>query len=133
IKVCKRWRESFEVFLADILADIGPRPSSRPSIDRIDTNGFYERGNVRCATKKEQAANRRSTVWVMLHGARISLKEAVAVLNLPYSRVEMRRRAGWTDEEALGLAERKRRNLTRKYIWVDMPNGRMPLQRAAAH
>lgn len=48
----------FEHF-ATFLAHIGPRPSKRHSLDRIDNNSNYELGNVRWATRSEQAKNQR--------------------------------------------------------------------------
>ena len=58
IVVCDRWRDDFEAFLADV----GPRPSSKHSLDRIDPNGNYEPGNVRWATLSEQNQNQRRYV-----------------------------------------------------------------------
>ena len=55
IRVCDRWINSFD----DFLADVGRAPSPQHSIDRIDTNGNYEPGNVRWATRSEQQRNKR--------------------------------------------------------------------------
>lgn len=55
ISVCDRWREDFAAFFADM----GPRPSSKHSIDRINNDGNYEPGNCRWATQKEQMNNTR--------------------------------------------------------------------------
>jgi len=64
ITVCARWRESFEAFLADM----GPRPSAKHSVDRIDVNGHYEPGNVRWATQPEQCRNTRVNHLVTIDG-----------------------------------------------------------------
>jgi DNA-binding CsgD family transcriptional regulator len=55
ITVCPEWLDDFEAFLAYM----GPRPSPKHSIDRIDNDGNYEPGNVRWADRYVQSRNRR--------------------------------------------------------------------------
>lgn len=54
ISVCSEW-DSY----AQFIQDVGMAPTPRHSIDRIDTNGRYEPGNVRWATREQQSRNRR--------------------------------------------------------------------------
>ena len=81
IKVCDRWLHSFENFYADM----GPRPSLKHSIDRIDVNGDYGPGNCRWATWTEQRRNRNDSVTVMLDGVRVPLIVAAQALGLKYT------------------------------------------------
>jgi len=60
IRMCARWRHSYVTFLTDM----GRKPSSLHSLDRIDANRDYEPDNCRWATNREQMQNRRPfTEW----------------------------------------------------------------------
>jgi len=72
ISVCERWLNDFSAFLADM----GPRPSPRHSIDRIDVNGDYCSANCRWATPKQQSRNKTRHRLVEIDGKTMCLAEA---------------------------------------------------------
>lgn len=85
IRVCDRWNNSFEAFLEDM----GPRPSSKHSIDRLDSNLDYSPGNCRWATAQEQGAeHRRGLIAVEVDGLSFpSLKAACEAYDVVYATV----------------------------------------------
>ena len=54
ITVCEQW-DDFIVFTNDM----GPKPTPKHSIDRINNDGPYSPDNCRWSTKKEQCLNQR--------------------------------------------------------------------------
>ncbi len=91
------WAESFEVFYAHI----GPAPSDQHQIDRIDSAGHYEPGNVRWATPGEQGSNKRNNRRLTLSGETHVLAEWARRLNVPRERIQNRLKRGWSVERAL--------------------------------
>lgn len=92
ITVCDEWRGDggFERWLAYV----GERPSPQHSIDRIDTNGHYEPGNVRWALPLQQAMTRRRTSTVLLDRVEMSLRQAAAARGIKYATAYARHRKG---------------------------------------
>lgn len=103
IGVCDRWKS----FL-NFLEDMGERPSTTHSIDRINNQGNYEPGNCRWATRQEQMDNTRRNRYVSLDGvtktiAQWSRESGVhqAVIRSRLNRGIDARVAIWTPEGAL--------------------------------
>lgn len=71
IKVCQLWEYSFE----DFLKDIGPRPSKKHSVHRIDNDGDYCPNNCRWATQKEQCRSKRDNVMITYNGVTKCISE----------------------------------------------------------
>lgn len=104
ISVCPEW-ESFEQFYADM----GSRPSSKHSIDRIDNDGPYCKENCRWSTHKEQCNNRRSSRIIEYLGETKTLAEWSEKFGMYPGTVSHRLRSGWSVEEALTTPVRGRR------------------------
>ena len=91
-----RWWE-----FKNFLEDMGRRPSSDHSIDRIDNDGNYEPSNCRWATRSEQARNRRSSRFLEFGGRRITLAEWAEEIGIDKRTLHIRLKAGWSIERAL--------------------------------
>lgn len=95
VTVCDRWRDSFENFLADM----GPRPSAKHSIDRINVNGQYAPENCRWALAEIQANNRTDNHIVVYQGQRVSLSEAERLSGVSQKNLYYRSKKGWVGDK----------------------------------
>ena len=84
-----RWAGSFTAFIADV----GWRPSPELTLERAENDKGYEPGNVRWATRKEQASNRRVRLdRIMLGGD--TIEQFASKWGIPYQTVYRRLRKG---------------------------------------
>lgn len=98
IKVCDRWRNSFENFFEDI----GKRPSKKHSLGRIDNNSDYMPDNCKWETVIEQANNKRNNFIIEVDGIEKTLPEWCKTYNIDYHQVYTRIiNKGWTPKKAL--------------------------------
>jgi hypothetical protein len=100
ISIFPEWRADFSAFLRDV----GPKPSPRHSLDRIDNNGNYAPGNVRWATSIEQANNKRNNREISAHGRTQTLAEWAREIGLRASTIWTRLELGWSPTEAVDPA-----------------------------
>lgn len=100
ITMCEAWAASFEKFKADV-----GEPFLGASLDRIDNNRGYEPGNVRWATRKEQANNRVSNVVVEHNGQAMTLSEWAEHLGWKYGLLGSRWKRGLRGDDLFAPPE----------------------------
>lgn len=98
IYVCDEWRNSFESFRDWALAN-GYQDDL--SIDRKDNDGPYCPENCRWATIKQQAYNKRTTVYITYNGVTRTVAEWAAITGIKSRTIAARLRKGWSPERAL--------------------------------
>lgn len=110
IRICKNWRHTFTQFLADM----GKKPSTEHSIERIDNEGNYSCGhcdecaangwtaNCKWATTMEQGQNTRKTRRLTYNGETHGLREWARRLGITHRTLARRLdEQDWTFEQAV--------------------------------
>lgn len=96
--------------LQRFLEHVGPRPSDKHSLDRINNNGNYEPGNVRWATAKEQSRNKRLNRLLTYNGVTLPVCAWVERTGLHQNTIDNRIKSGWSIEETLTTPPLTRRS-----------------------
>jgi hypothetical protein len=108
VRVCERWRNSFEAFLEDM----GEKPSPAHSIDRIDGSLDYSPDNCRWATKREQADNTSRNTHLTFQGETLNVTQWARKLGINPITLFWRLANGWSVEEILKTPARRNTPLT---------------------
>jgi hypothetical protein len=97
IKICDRWLQSFDNFVADM----GLRPEGM-TLERKDVNADYSPENCMWATREVQSRNKKLTLKLTYKGETKTLPEWEKITGIPYGTLKARKnRLGYTDEQCL--------------------------------
>lgn len=91
ITVCDRWFGSFFLFTMDM----GPRPTPKHTIDRIDNTRGYQPNNCRWSTPKEQQRNRSNNRKILHDGETLPLSVWAERAGLSDDTLRRRILRGW--------------------------------------
>jgi hypothetical protein len=90
ITVDPHW-DSFENFIADL----GPKPTPKHTLERIDNDLGYSKSNCRWATRREQANNTRDNRLLTVDGVSQTLAQWARETNISPSALYRRFTSGW--------------------------------------
>lgn len=101
ISVCVEWlgEDGFTNFMEWALAN---GYNDELTIDRLDSNGNYEPSNCKWSTRKQQANNTRTTIFLEYNGEKYSLSEWSERTGIRKGTIYARIRKGLSVEKALG-------------------------------
>ena len=104
ITICDEWHK-FEPFRDWAIAN---GYNDNLTIDRINSNGNYEPSNCRWASVREQANNKKSTIWITYDGETMQLSYWADNLGISYHTLYDRlHRYGWSIEKAFTTPVRR--------------------------
>lgn len=96
VSVCRRW---YDICL--FYEDMGPRPTDRHSLERVDNDGHYTPENCVWATMKVQSRNKRTSKLLMMGGKMRTQAEWAEVAGISSGTIGDRLRRGWSVKDAV--------------------------------
>ena len=104
VTISDEWRD-FETFLNDM----GERPSGT-TLDRIDGDLGYFKGNCRWSTAKEQANNRRSSHFLTIGGETKTGAQWADIAGIHLDTLYKRLQLGWSEFDAVFKPAKRQKN-----------------------
>lgn len=99
IKVCEAWKDDFSKFIRDV----GPRPSKRHSLDRVDNNGDYSPTNCVWSLPEVQQNNKSNNRIINYDGRSMTLAQWSRELCVGHTTLDNRLKK-WGTKKALTKA-----------------------------
>lgn len=97
IRVCDRWKYSFQNFFDDM----GARPSKSHSIERIDSSKDYSKENCEWANIVTQNNNTSRNVVIEVDGVKLTAAEWGRCVGIRGAIILQRIRRGWRSKDAV--------------------------------
>lgn len=85
----------------EFLEAVGRRSSSEYSLDRINVNGHYEKGNLRWTDRVTQQRNTRNNKWLTVNGVTKCMAEWAETAPIDADSIWSRLHLNWCDECAI--------------------------------
>lgn len=104
ITVCEEWKNNFKNFLSDM----GNKPSSKHSIDRINNDGDYNKNNCRWATTKEQANNTSRSTKEEIDGLILSRTDTIKHIGIGHATFYYYLKKGYNPQEIKTIFNNKK-------------------------
>lgn len=80
---------------AEFFNEVGRKPTPKHTIDRVNNNGHYEKGNLRWATRLEQANNLRKNRYITAFGKTLTIAEWTRQTGIKRRNITYRLDKGW--------------------------------------
>lgn len=129
VTLCDRWKNDFMAFYEDM----GPKPTPKHTIDRIDNDKGYEPSNCRWASKSEQGRNKRHNITVEINGEKVYLKDYAKVIGVDYATLGERFRKGKRGDELFAPPDPKKQRPKQPLQTVQIDGKTMSFKEAALY